>query len=224
MGSITTWMRLEPRCRNDDMSAGLQARIYDPLWLLARQWQIGEFDGDDAGSPAMARFKAETSGLTRFHPGSIAPNTRLKAAAYSGAQTPLEPLVEREVVRPAEAAPARAEKLRLAIESGIYFLRLLDQQTMSRSYRDSFIQKYSLPPLTDDQRAEIDAIVEQAWSTAGCYGARVMGAGFGGSILALVQRTGTAAFEKAMARPVLFCSTADGAYARRARAGRTSDG
>src|SRR5205809_6791310 len=157
MGSITTWMRLEPRCRNDDMSAGLQARIYDPLWLLARQWQIGEFDGDDAGSPAMARFKAETSGLTRFHPGSIAPNTRLKAAAYSGAQTPLEPLAEREVVRPAEAAPARAEKLRLAIESGIYFLRLLDQQTMSRSYRDSFIQKYSLPPLADDQRAEIDA-------------------------------------------------------------------
>jgi hypothetical protein len=150
-------MRLDPACRNDDMSTGLQARIYDPLWLLARQWQIGEFDGDDAGSPAMARFRAETSGLTRFHPGSIAPKTRLKAAAYSGADIPLETLVEREVVRPAEAASTRAEKLRLAIESGMHFLRLLDQQAMSRSYRDSFVQEYSLPLLTDDQRAEIDA-------------------------------------------------------------------
>ena len=53
MSSITTWVRLEPRCRTADMNAGLQARIYDPLWLLARQWQIGEFQGEDNGSPAV---------------------------------------------------------------------------------------------------------------------------------------------------------------------------
>ena len=32
----------------------LQAQIRDPLWLLARQWQVGEFAGDDAGSPVQA--------------------------------------------------------------------------------------------------------------------------------------------------------------------------
>jgi galactokinase len=76
-----------------------------------------------------------------------------------------------------------------------------------RSLRDDF--EVSTP--------NVDAIVECAWKAGGCYGARIMGAGFGGSILALVDRTKTATFEKAIGRPVLFCSTADGAYAPGAR-------
>jgi galactokinase len=60
----------------------------------------------------------------------------------------------------------------------------------------------------------VDAIVERAWSAPGCLGARIMGAGFGGSILALVTRMHTRAFEDAIGRPVLFCSTADGAFAK----------
>ena len=43
---------------------------------------------------------------------------------------------------------------------------------------------------------------------------RCCGAGFGGSILALVAREKTAAFTAAMDRPVLTCSTADGAFSR----------
>ena len=31
------------------MDTSLQARIYDPLWLLPRQWQFGEFEGEDNG-------------------------------------------------------------------------------------------------------------------------------------------------------------------------------
>jgi galactokinase len=58
----------------------------------------------------------------------------------------------------------------------------------------------------------VDAIVERAWSLDGCYGARIMGAGFGGSILALVARQDTDSFAASLGRPVLFCSTADGAY------------
>src|SRR5438270_3161601 len=58
----------------------------------------------------------------------------------------------------------------------------------------------------------IDALVECAWSADGCYGARIMGAGFGGSILALVDRSRTGAFERAVGRPVLLCATADGPY------------
>jgi galactokinase len=60
----------------------------------------------------------------------------------------------------------------------------------------------------------VDAIVECAWKTDGCYGARIMGAGFGGSILALVDRNATRGFEGAIGRPVLFCATADGAFTR----------
>jgi galactokinase len=60
----------------------------------------------------------------------------------------------------------------------------------------------------------VDDIVERAWSIDGCFGARIMGAGFGGSILALVARAATSTFEKALGRPVLFCSTANGAYTK----------
>ena len=58
----------------------------------------------------------------------------------------------------------------------------------------------------------VDRIVARASRLDGCYGARIMGGGFGGSILALVDRGHTQTFAAALGRPVLFCSTADGAY------------
>jgi galactokinase len=58
----------------------------------------------------------------------------------------------------------------------------------------------------------VDALVERADGIDGCYGARIMGAGFGGSLIALVDRGRTDAFVHAMGRPVLICATADGAY------------
>ena len=85
MPSITSWMRLEPRSRNAEMNTSLQARIYDPLWLLARQWQLGEFQGEDNGSPVMARWRGESARLTRYHSGAIAPNTRVDAPSYDAA-------------------------------------------------------------------------------------------------------------------------------------------
>jgi hypothetical protein len=45
------WSRLEPRSRSKNFAEGLAARVADPLWLLARQWQFGEFAGADAGVP-----------------------------------------------------------------------------------------------------------------------------------------------------------------------------
>ncbi|HJZ83017.1 MAG TPA: hypothetical protein VKD91_21800, partial [Pyrinomonadaceae bacterium] len=143
MSSITTWMRLEPGTRTGSMSTGLQARIYDPLWLLARQWQVGEFQGEDNGSPAQACFQAECALLTRFQAGAIAPETIVKAAPYA-TEIPLETLVERERVRP--AATNISEKLRLAVDAGLYFLRLLDQQSTSQDYREAFIRKFAMPP------------------------------------------------------------------------------
>ena len=55
MASITSWTRLESRTRSEDMRSNLQAQIHDPVWQLARQWQFGEFHGEDAGSPVTAR-------------------------------------------------------------------------------------------------------------------------------------------------------------------------
>lgn len=75
--------------------------------------------------------------------------------------------------------------------------------------------KQSHESLRDDfevSTPNVDALVEKAWGIAGCYGARIMGAGFGGSVLALVERAQTKTFAASIGRPVLFCATADGAY------------
>ena len=154
MPSITSWMRLEPRCRNAEMTTSLQARIYDPLWLLARQWQLGEFQGEDNGSPIIASWRAETARLTRFHSGAIKPDTITKAPAYDG-RVPLETVVERETIHPT-ANQTGPEKLRLAAESGQQFLRMLQHQPLSRDYSSAFIKEFQFVSLTPDQRAALD--------------------------------------------------------------------
>jgi hypothetical protein len=88
MASITYWSQLQPTPRVSSIAEGLAARVRDPAWLLCRQWQLGEFRGADAGSPAFTRIAAHTA--------------RLSSAALGTATVPLaagellEPVVESE--------------------------------------------------------------------------------------------------------------------------------
>jgi len=56
--SVTWWNRLEPRPRSTDITDALAARVRDPAFLLMRQWQFGEFRGEDAGSPSYIGLEA----------------------------------------------------------------------------------------------------------------------------------------------------------------------
>jgi hypothetical protein len=109
--SITTWTRIEPQPRDATLARSLQAQVRDPLWMLARQWQIGEFAGDDAGSPVQATIGVETQPLTGYRPGLPGGTT----AAFDPV-LPLEVHVEREAVR---------FNLRGAIQLGLRFEHLL---------------------------------------------------------------------------------------------------
>ncbi len=64
-----SWVRFEPRARADDFSQGLEARIADPLWMLARQWQMGEFQGEDNGSPVRVNLEYQNTKLDRVYHG-----------------------------------------------------------------------------------------------------------------------------------------------------------
>src|SRR5262247_876845 len=122
MASITGWTRLEPRPRSRDFARALEARVHDPLWLLVRQWQVGEFKGDDAGSLTAARLEIDTTPVNRYQPGANG-----TARPYDLRRLPLEALVERERVRAAvsngdEPAPGASDistdfDLRLAAEA-----------------------------------------------------------------------------------------------------------
>src|SRR5438552_10870653 len=69
--SITSWTRLEPHCRDADMRATLGARVFDPLWMLTRQWQVGEFQAEDAGMPVMARLRGTSALFSRCALGAV---------------------------------------------------------------------------------------------------------------------------------------------------------
>jgi galactokinase len=80
--------------------------------------------------------------------------------------------------------------------------RLLKQS--HESLRDDF--EVSLP--------EIDRLAERAWAAPGCLGARIMGGGFGGSLVSLVEASQAGDFVAAVAAPVTICRPARGAFQR----------
>jgi hypothetical protein len=66
--SVTVWNRLEGRPRTVAFERALRAEVRDALWMLSRQWQLGELHGEDAGSPVLAKLHLETTRLTRYQP------------------------------------------------------------------------------------------------------------------------------------------------------------
>jgi hypothetical protein len=55
------WNRLEGRPRRHNFDRALKAEVRDALWMITKQWQMGEFMGDDAGSPVFAKIHITTS-------------------------------------------------------------------------------------------------------------------------------------------------------------------
>jgi hypothetical protein len=74
--------RLEPQSVSGDPRPGAEARIADPLWLLARQWQLGELLGEDAATPVSVRVERRALPITAWAPAADVGETR---AAVAGA-------------------------------------------------------------------------------------------------------------------------------------------
>lgn len=150
-GSITSWTRIEPDVRDASMAGPLCARVFDPLWLLARQWQMGEFQGQDAGTPVQARVRATSARINRCRLGPAEGGTVMP---YDGTRMPLEALVERQPVR--AAGTDDPALLPLVVEAGLQALRLLPAPTPARSRRAHFIRAYALQPLSADAAGAAD--------------------------------------------------------------------
>lgn len=67
--SITGITRLETLPTAVGLRVGLAAPLADPLWLLARQWQFNEFQGEDAGTPLKLAFEVSGTKVDAFRPG-----------------------------------------------------------------------------------------------------------------------------------------------------------
>jgi len=89
--TVTVWNRLEGRPRTRSFERALKAEVRDALWMLTKQWALGEFRGSDAGSPVFAKLQLATTRLTKYRPDD-------KAAELLGDDVPLEAKVERRPI------------------------------------------------------------------------------------------------------------------------------
>lgn len=145
--TVGVWNRLEGRPRATDFDRALRAEVRDALWLLTRQWQLGEFRGEDAGSPVTAMYSVATAPLTRFRPGPHgAPVTDLPA------DRPVEAVAERRPVPFVFGTDPISYDLRLAI--GRRWLKLIGASPPLRQFRDSYVERYPIAP--PDPTADAD--------------------------------------------------------------------
>jgi hypothetical protein len=130
---ITMWNRLEGRPRAEMFERALGAEVRDALWMLARQWQMGEFRGDDAGSPVEVKVRVDTAAISKF----AADRDTVEPFP---ATVPLETRVEQLTIPLTQGESAMALDLRLLM--GRYWLKLL--APVAPDARADFIGAYPI--------------------------------------------------------------------------------
>lgn len=175
--TITLWNRLEGRPRRHDFDRSMRAEVRDPLWMLTRQWQMGEFQGDDAGSPVFAKIHVDSRPLERFRPGPH------PSRPYDGS-VPLEAQVEQRPL------PMRRGELPVALDirllMGRQWLKLL---RAVGDFREDFVRLYPIR-VPDPARASDAEIVahDATWQRVAAVASRSMD---GYALYAYLKRSDT---------------------------------
>lgn len=134
------WNRLEATPRNEtQIDNALRFEIRDALWMLTRQWQFGELEGEDAGTAAFTRITAQQSPVKAI--GSPA----LPFQKFDFRDAPPELPVEREAF-----IPGIADRL----EMGRHWERMLRKrvpdpaqaQQVIRQFRNTISLQFSTLP------------------------------------------------------------------------------
>jgi hypothetical protein len=164
--TVGVWNRLEGRPRTTDFDRALRAEVRDPLWLLTRQWQLGEFHGEDAGSPVTATYSVTTSPPTRFRP-------RDGGTAGLPGDRPLETVAERRRVPFAFGPDPIAYDLRLII--GRRWLKLLAAAPPLRQLRQAYLDRYPIPLPDPAADADTERVAHaEVWSALQAVAGRRM--------------------------------------------------
>jgi hypothetical protein len=161
------WSRLEGRPRTANFDRSLKAEVRDALWMLTRQWQMGEFEADDAGSPVTTRLCTETTIVDKYK----ADEQPLQAF---DTDVPFEAKVEQ---RPLPFATLEQElSLDLRLVMGRRWLQLLkDAGLLSDDVRKFFLSHYGIRK-PDPTKAEDAAICAhpEVWQQFSAVAGRMM--------------------------------------------------
>lgn len=135
--TITAYNRLEATPRTTNFDRSLKAEVRDAMWMLTRQFQFGEFEGEDAASAVTSQIVGEhtTMDRLRFLKNSV--------SVYDQS-VPLETHAERETL---------TANLFLAVQMGRYFVKLMRANALDASL-GTFIAKYTLTYTIDHNDIE----------------------------------------------------------------------
>jgi hypothetical protein len=138
--TFTRYNRLESRPRTDNFNRALRAEIRDALWMICKQWQMGEFLGDDAGTPVAAKVHIKGQQIAKYKPNG-------NDTEVFDLETPLEGTVERRPI------PFQAGELRLALDLRLQMGRRW-LKMIPAGAADEFKNSYPIvapdPPATDE--------------------------------------------------------------------------
>jgi hypothetical protein len=126
--SIIFWNRLETgSIDQESVDKSLRFEIHDPLWMLCRQWQFGEFEGVDASNLAFAQVETQSAPLQCINGWR-----HTQPEPIDTQQQPLEMVLERSAVQP---------NLIMRAEMGRHFTRLLKKELNAADF-NTVIQSY----------------------------------------------------------------------------------
>ncbi|MFA1550091.1 hypothetical protein [Actinomadura chokoriensis] len=165
--TVGLWNRLEGRPRTADFERALRVEVRDALWLLTRQWQLGEFRGSDAGSPVTATYSVGSATPSRFRPATGGQPQDLPA------DRPLENMAERRAL-PFTLGPDRISyDLRLAI--GRRWLKLMSNHPPIRHHRDEYVELYPIAEPSPTADADSPRVAHpEVWATLQAVAGRRM--------------------------------------------------
>lgn len=134
--NIRNYNRLEGNPRSSEFDRAIAMETNDPMWFLCRQWQLGEFQGEDAGTACEARVLGKNATVDEITIGG--------ARSEFDADFPLEAQVERESINPTYWIRAQA---------GRQFAQILSERLLKRYMRDFTDALPIEEPLEDDDEA-----------------------------------------------------------------------
>jgi hypothetical protein len=120
--------RLEPQSVSGDPIYGALAAIADPLWLLGRQWQLGELLGEDVGSPVSVRVQRRALPITAWAPAGRMDGTDVPVDEPTWRPWPTNAVLDELV----EHVPHAGGGLRWSAETGAQ----LDEMLRERGHVD----------------------------------------------------------------------------------------
>ena len=177
--TVVMWNRLEGRPRRRDFTRALEAEVRDPLWMITRQWQMGEFIGDDAGSPVTAKAAWTIDSVAEIH--------TLAGAQPYDPNLPLDAVVEARPVPLALAGHVQNADLRVLL--GRRWRRLLEANGHTGRVQD-FLSAYPFTAPDPDAEADFPVTAHAAaWQALATVAGRAID---GGSLVLHLEQGGLA--------------------------------